>query len=200
MGRRTRVYSILFALLVVIAVLLILYFGLKIFYFDRGVNLWLLILAAAVVACGAFILGYRDLKREQMIRRLYLSDEGIYNFEIGYVPISRIEGSDDFLQLVMFAATSLVEMSYGFEVAGLPDDFEPSLMIATERLRFHRPEGEDGYAVIDQWKGSLVRISSLHGEGEQEVLGTFGNAKDLSLLLDDHWNTRKASDGMPDAR
>jgi len=185
MGRRVRVYAIIgIVLLAVIAVMLILYFGLGIFLFDNMVNFWLMILLAAVVAAAVFVIHYRVLTRERMIRRLYLSDEGLYNFEIGYTPISRIEGGEDAFQLVLFAATSLVEMSYGFEVADLPDDFEPTLMISTDNLRFHRVTGEDGGAVIDQWKGSLQRISSLDEAGSHEKLGSFGNARELALLIE----------------
>ncbi|MDO4851629.1 MAG: hypothetical protein Q4A93_07230 [Actinomycetota bacterium] len=172
--------------LVVIAGLLVIYFSFDVYRGDRGINLLLMLLWMVLIILMIVVLQRRVLKREEIVRRFYLSKDGIYNSEMGYASPAHAGGGDDMLQFVLFAANSLVEMSYGFEVADPPDDFEPTLIITTETLRFHRPEGtEEGGAVIDEWKGTLLRIVTPGDEGSYELLGSYDNARELAFLLDE---------------
>ncbi|GEM_PF-2897847 len=173
--------------LVVIAGLLVVYFSFGVFRGDRGINLLLMLLWVVLVILMIVVLQRRVLKREEIVRRFYLSKDGIYNNEMGYALFPHVDRGDDMLQFVLFAANSLVEMSYGFKMADPPDDFQPTLIITTEKLRFHRPEGvEEGGAVIDEWKGTLLRIVTPGDEGSYELLGTYGNARELAFLLEEH--------------
>ena len=170
----------------VIAILTVVYFAFGLFrYKTTSIDLWLLIAWAIAVIVMITIIHRRNVMREQMLRCFYLSDEGIYNYEIGYAPLSRIEGAVEPIRFALFAADSLVEMSYGFEVADPPADFKPTMIIATEEFDFHRPDGEEeGSAIITKWKGSLLSVDS-EKKKEGEVLGTFNNARELAFLLED---------------
>ena len=73
-------------------------------------------------------------------------------------------------------------MSYGFEVADAPADFEPEFMVSTSEFKVRRTG--DG-AVVSQWKGALHRVvSDADGtRGTYEIAG-FDNAAELAQLLE----------------
>ena len=170
--------------LVVAAVLSVAYFRVGLFRGDGGFDIWLIILWILVAAILLFVLWQRSLTREEIVRRFYVSEEGVYNHEIGYAPFSRIAPDADAYEFVTFAADALVDMSYGFEVAEPPEDFSPTFIISTRVLRFHKLEDdEDGGAVIDEWKGSLLRIGVAGDESTYEVVGPYENARQLARLL-----------------
>lgn len=188
MGKGVRVGIIVEAIVLVAAIVLsFAYFRMGLFRSDKGFDIWLLIVWVLVAAILLFILWSRSLKREEMVRRFYLSDEGIYNHEIGYAPLSRIAADNDAYQFVSFAADSLTTMSYGFEVADVPDDFRPKFIISTNSFLFHSSgEDEDGGAVIDQWKGSLIRVGVPGDEASYTELGSYENVRELARLLEDN--------------
>lgn len=188
MRGHARIHMVIGAIaLIIIAGLLVVYLVLDIFHGDKGINLLLMLLWVALVILMVVVLQRRILKREEIMRRFYLSEDGIYNNEMGYALLPQVDDGDDMLPFVLFAANSLVEMSYGFEMADPPDDFKPTMIITTEKLRFHRPEGvEEGGAVIDEWKGTLLRIVTPGDESSLELLGTYTNARELAFLLDEH--------------
>ena len=188
MGKGVRVGIIVEAIVLVAAIALsIAYFRMGLFRSDKGFDIWLLSVWVLVAAILLFILWSRSLTREEMVRRFYLSDEGVYNHEIGYAPLSRIAADNDAYQFVSFAADSLTTMSYGFEVADVPDDFRPKFIISTNSFLFHSSgEDEDGGAVIDQWKGSLIRVGVPGDEASYTELGSYENVRELARLLEDN--------------
>ena len=188
MGKGVRIGIIVEAIVLVAAIILSLaYFRMGLFRSDKGFDIWLLIVWVLVAAILLFILWSRSLTREELVRRFYLSDEGVYNHEIGYAPLSRIAADNDAYQFVSFAADSLTTMSYGFEVADVPDDFRPKFIISTNSFQFHNSgDDEDGGAVIDQWKGSLTRVGVPGDEASYTDLGSYENVRELARLLEDN--------------
>ena len=90
--------------------------------------------------------------------------------------------SGDAYEFVTFAADALVEMSYGFEVAEMPEDFQPRYMVSTKTFKV-RQTG-DG-AVVSQWKGALHRVvSDPNGTRGTYEIGQFENAAQLAQLLE----------------
>ena len=179
-------------------VVLVVAFVFSIVYFSRGlyhtshlhtvalVALWVLVAAALL-----FVFWSRSLKREEMIRRFYFNRDWIYNHEIGYAPVSQIAPDLDPYELVTFAADSLARMSYGFEVAEAPEDFNPTYLVTSSAFQYHKPYVEDGdeadddsSVVVDRWTGSLVRITDSDDENDYESVGTFTNARELARLLE----------------
>lgn len=177
------------------AIVLVIAAGFTIAFFKMGGfragNIMNVLLVALWVLVGAALLlvfRQRSLLREEMIRRFYLSEFWIYNHEIGYAPIAQIVPDGDVYEFVTFAADSLAHMSYGFEVAETPDDFEPKLLISSNTFRFHLVgEGDDDTsAVIDQWKGTLQKVGrAADGTHTYTALGSYGNAKELARLIED---------------
>lgn len=170
----------------VIIVLALLYFVFGLFAVDRGAIILLLVLFALAVSFIVFGMRQQSRTREDMVRRFYLSEAGIYNYEIGFAPLSRISGGDDSLTLAVFMVDSLAKMSYGFEVAELSGDFQPQLLVDTEELLFHQPEHEDGGTVVDSWKGTLYQVDASGEEDKYEELGVFDNARSLAFLLEEN--------------
>lgn len=157
-----------------------LYLFLGLYRIDRWQS-FLLIALWVVVVIGLFaFFRQRSLVREEMIRRYYISDSWIYNHEIGYAPLEQIVPSGNVYDFVTFAAESLAEMSYGFDVADAPDDFNPKYLVTSQKFSFHR---SGGGIVIDQWKGKLLQIDGDGDDGDE--LGTFSNAGELAVLLDE---------------
>lgn len=186
MGKSVRVGIIVEVIVLVVAVALsFFYFQFGLFRRDHGIDIWLIILWVFVAAVLLFVLWWRSQTREEMVRRFYLSSEGIYNHELGYAPLARVAASGDAFEFVSFAADSLVTMSYGFEVADKPDDFRPTLVISTRAFNFHQLEGDDG-AVVDQWKGALLEVGVPGDEKTYVEIGTYENTKELARLLEDN--------------
>ena len=174
-------------LLVAAAVLTVAYLGFGVFRDDHGFDTWLLLVWVAVIVAFVVILFRRTRTREMLTRRFFLSEDGIYNFELGYAPLPEAIGDNLAFQVVSFAVDSLAAMSYGFEVVEQPQDFEPEMVITTTVLDFHWPEDadENDGAVIDRWEGSLLRIVKPGDWSACETIGTYRNARELALLLED---------------
>lgn len=198
MGKGVRVGIIVEAIVLVAAVALsIFYFRFGLFRTDHGVDIWLIIVWVLVAAVLLLVLWWRSQTREEMVRRFYLSDKGIYNHEIGYAPFSRVAASGDAYEFVSFAADSLTTMSYGFDVADRPEDFKPTLVISTRAFRFHQSgEGDEAGAVIDQWKGSLLSVGIPGDEKTYTEIGSYENIKELAHLLEE--NDVFAGDALED--
>jgi hypothetical protein len=176
------VIVILLLLAAIIYTLCYAYF--RLFVIDHWRNILVLVLwaAVAVVAVAWFVNSSKT--REELLRRYYLSHEWVYNHEIGYARLAQAVPDGDAYEFVTFAADALVAMSYGFEVAEPPKDFEPKFMVSTER--FEVRDTGDG-AVVSQWKGSLHRVVS-DSEGTRGTLeiATFDNAAELAQLLEEN--------------
>ena len=149
---------------------------------DHWRNIVVIVLWALAAAVLAIAFVERSHTREELIRRYYLSREWIYNYEIGYARLSQAVPSGDAYEFVSFAADSLVEMSYGFEVAEAPTDFEPEFMVSTTTFKVrHTGDG----AVVSVWKGSLHRVvSDADGNRGTYEIGSFENAAELARLLE----------------
>lgn len=185
MRRRSLICAIVGALLLVAAlVYTACYAYFHLFVIDHWRNIVVILLWTAVaVALGLWLLD-RAATREELRRRCYLSPEWIYNHEIGYARLSQAVPDGDAFEFVTFAADALVEMSYGFEVAETPEDFEPTLMVSTTTFKVRRTG--DG-AVVSQWKGSLHRVvSDREGHRGTYEIAPFSNAAELAQLLEDN--------------
>ena len=78
MGKGVRIGIIVEAIVLVAAIILSLaYFRMGLFRSDKGFDIWLLIVWVLVAAILLFILWSRSLTREELVRRFYLSDEGV---------------------------------------------------------------------------------------------------------------------------
>ena len=189
MGKGLRAAIVVEAIVLIAALLFsVAYFLMGMYRADHLMDVLFVVLWVLVAGALLFVFWQRSLLREEMIRRFYLSNDWIYNHEIGYAPISQIAPSGDVYELVTFAADSLARMSYGFEVADTPQDFEPNLMISSNIFKFHMVEedGEDASVVIDQWEGALQKAQPDGNGGHTYTeLGTYGNAKELARLLED---------------
>ena len=183
------------ASVVVEIVVLLAAVGLTVAYFffnltrsDRGLTLILIALWVLVAALAPIALSRKNETREEIIRRFYLSEEGIYNHEIGYASFDRAVSSNDAYEFVSFAADSLAEMSYGFEDVDPPDDFKPIFVISTYPFHCHKPEDaeEDDGAITDSWQGALLSVEDPEDESTYKELGTYGDARELAVLLEEN--------------
>lgn len=189
--------------IVIEAVVLVAAFGLSLAYIFFGVDHENLVINIALIILWVFVAGllllvfwWRSLTREEMVRRFFLSNEWIYNHEIGYAPIRKIAPNGDAYGFVTFAADSLAKMSYGFEVADAPEEFHPQFLIASSVFRYHFIGGDEEMGekpdgvVVDQWCGSLQRIEGTEGEADEEPnyeeVGKFENARELARLIEDN--------------
>ena len=149
---------------------------------DRWQNVLLIVLWAALAAALVALFVNRSNLREEMRRCYYLSQKWVYNHEIGYARLSQAAPNGDAYEFVTFAADALVEMSYGFEVAETPQDFQPEYMVSTSVFKIRKTG--DG-AVVSQWKGALHRVvSDTSGTRGTFELGRFDNAAELAQLLE----------------
>lgn len=185
------------AAIIVEVIVLAIAFGFSIAYFQMGwyrsnhvLDVLLVVLWVLVAAVLLLVFRSRSHVREEMVRRFYLSHEWIYNHEIGYAPLSQIVPDRDPYEFVTFAADALARMSYGFEVAEAPADFQPEFLISSTGFRFHMvgegDDPDDKSVVIDQWKGSLQRVTLKEdGSHDYEQVGSYANAKELAQLIDE---------------
>lgn len=176
--------AVALALLVAAVAYTLCYAYFRLYLIDNWRNILLVLVWAAVAIALAAWWVQRSHEREELIRRYYLSPEWVYNHEIGYASLAQAVPDGDAYEFVTFAADSLVTMSYGFEVAETPKDFEPKFMVSTERFEV-RNTG-DG-AVVSQWKGSLHRVVT-DGEGTRGTIeiAPFDNAAELAQLLEEN--------------
>ena len=172
------------AVLVVAIAYTLCYAYFRLYLIDNWRNILLVLIWALVAIVLAAWFTQRSHEREELIRRYYLSPEWVYNHEIGYARLAQAVPDGDAYEFVTFAADALVAMSYGFEVAEPPKDFEPKFMVSTER--FEVRDTGDG-AVVSQWRGSLHRVVS-DSEGTRGTLeiATFDNAAELAQLLEEN--------------
>ena len=184
------------AAIVVEAIVLVIAFVFSILYvvmdWSRTSHvLDVLLVVVWVLVAAALLLLFRSRShvREEMVRRFYLSHDWIYNHEIGYAPYNQIIPDGDAYEFVTFAGAALARMSYGFEVAHAPQNFEPEYLIASNVFEYHLigddEDPDDQGVVIDSWEGTLQRVF-LNNKGAHtyEDAGSFTNAKELALLLD----------------
>ena len=160
------------AALAIVAVVLVVAFAFTAYYFANGlylrahpldavlVILWVIVAAALLVVFRA-----RALSREEVV-----PDRDSY-------------------EIVLFAADALARMSYGFDVAHAPEDFKPTHMLSSMIFKYHLVgedvDDEDKSVVIDQWRGTLQKITRTESDDySYESVGSFSNAKELARLLD----------------
>ena len=182
--RKQHIASAVVAAILLIAAIVftVVYTAFQLYLVNNWQDVVVLLLWASVAVALALMFIERSRTREELIRRYYLSHDWIYNHEIGYAKLSNATSCSNAYDFVAFAADSLVEMSYGFEVAEAPKDFEPEFMVSTRVFKV-RDTG-DG-AVVSQWKGSLHRVvSDANGTRGTFELGRFNNAAELAQLLE----------------
>jgi hypothetical protein len=147
------------------------------------VVLWI---AAAVTLFGLF--QARSHKRQELVRRFFLSPDWAYNHEIGYVPLSEIVHNKPY-DFVLFAGNVLAKMSYGYTVAEAPKDFTPTFLITSSKFSFHlmgeSRDPDEGGVVIDKWSGEVFRVERTEvGELSYSHIEDFSNPRDLAIILD----------------
>lgn len=173
-------------------------------------NMVLVIVWVLVAGIFLAVFWWRSLVREEMVRRFYVSDKWVYNYEIGYAPLGKVITDGDAYGFVTFAADALAKMSYGFEVAENPENFKPRFLITSNEFRFHFSGGDDEMGeeaegvVVDAWKGTLQRIdrssvaNGVEGAKTYSEVGTFGNAGELARLLEDAGVFESDEDQQPE--
>lgn len=161
------------------------YFSNGFYQLNHGYDVLLVMLWVLVAALLLFLLWSRSLLREEMMRRFYISPEWIYNHEIGYAPVKKVMGEGNVYDFVAFAADSLAEMSYGFEVAETPDNFKAEYVVSSRRFRYHHTG--DG-VVIDQWQGVLQKVKRSQNSTDFSlvVVGEYENINQLARLMEDN--------------
>ena len=186
MGKHIRIGTIVGAvLLVAIVALTIAYVGFGVFKGTNHFIIWLLLGWAVLIAVLSFVLYHRSSTREEIIRRFYLSDEGVFNYELGYASYDQAVDQNEAAQFVAFAVDSLASMSYGFETTEPPEDFTPKYVITTNTLLYHWPNNDkESVVVIDRWEGKLLRVVTPDDESSYETIGSFRNGRELASLLE----------------
>ena len=177
--------------IVIEVLVLIVAISFSVFYFQHGFYRMnhgydvILVMSWVLVAALLLTLAWsRSLLREEMVRRFYLSSTWVYNHEIGYAPVSKMTASGNVYDFVAYAAESLAEMSYGFEVAETPEDFKAEYVISSQRFRTHRSE-DDGF-VIDQWRGVMQKVERSEDSDDFSLVevGAFSDANQLARLIE----------------
>lgn len=160
------------AALLVEAVVLVAALALSVAYFVLGLHetnqflsVVLIILWVLFAAILLFVFWSRSMTREEMVRRFYLNSQWIYNHEIGYAPIDKIVPDGDAYEFVTFAADSLARMSYGFEVADVPQDFQPEFLISSSVFRTHTIQTDDDGFVSEEEAAEDVAAAAEAAEG-----------------------------------
>ena len=186
--------------IVIEVVVLVVAFALSVAYllfgFGHGnpvLNVLMIVLWVIVAGVLLFVFWWRSLLREEMVRQFFVADDWVYNHEIGYAPMKRIVPDGDAYRFVTFAADALAKMSYGFEVAEVPEEFHPRFLISSKEFHYHFSGGDeeagekpDG-VVVDHWRGSLEIVQAGAYDMEDYVeVGEFENARDLARLLEDN--------------
>ena len=191
-------HSQLKAAIIVEAIVLVIAVAFSVFYFSMGLYrssraLDVLLVVLWVFVAGALLVVFKQRSnvREEMVRRFYLSHDWMYNHEIGYAPIREIMPDFDAYDFVTFAADALARMSYGFEVASTPDDFQPEYLISTKEFIFHLVEDEEASfeesVVIDDWSGTFHKISlGNNGKHIYTEIGSYADAKELARLIENN--------------
>lgn len=167
----------------------VVYFTMGLYQSSNVLDVMLVVLWILVAVVLLVVFWSRSHVREEMVRRFYLSHDWIYNHEIGYAPLDQIMPERDAYEFVTFAADALARMSYGFEVASAPDDFQPEYLISSKSFSYHlignEDDPDDNSVVIDKWKGTLhsVQVNEQGGHTYTKV-GDYSNAKELARLID----------------
>ena len=169
------------AVLVAAVVYSALYFQNGLFHYENGgVSIVLVLVWALVVAVLLVVLWQRMLVREEYLRNFYVSDETLFNFELGAVPLSDVAPDKDSAKLVEHLHTSLPKLTYGNEPLDPPADFKPTLCVLSRRYA-NGSKGED-------WCGSVQRIQQRDdGHRTFVEVATFENASDLVKALNTAW-------------
>ena len=147
-------------------------------------NIALVLLGIVAGGLLLVLLWRRTLEREMLVRRFFVSPTWIYNHEIGFAPLAQVVPDGDVYAFVTFAANALARMSYGFEVAETPDPFEPQFLIDSRVFLFHTSGDADEGVVIDEWQGTLSRMSPAGSTEEPAKLADFEDAGALARLLE----------------
>ena len=189
MGKSLRVAICVLVAVLAGSLVYVLAFAFGMVGHDRPLlNAIMLLIAVIVIAYLNYTLWNRTLLREALVRRFFMSSEWVYNHEIGYAPLAQIVPDGDAFGFVTFAAEALARMSYGFEVAELPESFEPSVCIDSRIFHYHTASDDpDDGIVVDAWRGVVRKVTGedLNDESSFEDIAPFDDAGELARLLED---------------
>jgi len=179
MGKGLRAGIVVEAIVLVLAIALsVAYVQLGLYRENNGADIWLLMAWVLVAAIALFILWWRSLTREEMVRRFYVSADGVYNHEVGYASLSDVAAGGDAKAFVSYMADTLVNLTYKFDVANVPQGFKPAFIVNT-RLAQIDSQAAGGVDAISQWTGNLVKVGTPGDESTYTSLATFESADEL---------------------
>ena len=165
------------AVLVAAIVYSTLYFQQGLFRYESdGTSIILVLAWTLVVAVLLVLLWQRMLVREEYLRKFYLSDATLFNFELGAVSRAEALDTQDADGLVSYLRKSLAGLSYEGSPLDPPDGFSPTLCVSTRRFS----QGKNG----EDWRGSVQRVKQRDdGHRTFVEIATFENAAELTQAL-----------------
>ena len=171
--------------IIVGAAVLVAAIGYSAMYFQRGLirfehdgfSIILVLVWTLVVAVLLVVLWNRMLVREEYLRKFYLSDTQLFNFELGALPLESAVPQHDADGLVEYLRTAIPKLTYDVSPLDPPADFKPTLCVSTRRYT-SKDSNED-------WRGSVQRVQQ-HDDGRRTFveLATFENAGELKQALE----------------
>ena len=153
-------------------------------YFSQGLagseagDLGIILVIACALALAALMVTTRRrmLVHDDYLRKFYLSDDTLFNFELGAVPLSDVSPGQNANELAAFMGKSIAGLSYDKAPLDPPAGFAPTYCVSTESFG----TGNAG----NDWCGELQRIQRHeNGRRTYEGLGSFANADEFESLL-----------------
>jgi len=139
------------------------YFGFEIVHFNFHLNL--LILWWFVIIFGGLIVYKLEQKRRAEIRTIYiLSDNSIFNFETGVIPIPIGDNLFNTVRKV------IANLRYDFNRQTLPADSKVKMIIFSNDFEYDKKKDE-----IKEWKGWLF------SDGKRMQVNDFNTLLSLTL-------------------
>jgi hypothetical protein len=168
------------AVLVAAMVYSVLYFQNGLFRFESGgISIVLVLVWTAVVAVLLVVLWQRMLVREEYLRKFYVSDDTLFNFELGAVSRAEALPSNDPQGLVAYMRSAIAGLRYEGSPATPPEDFHPALCVSTNRVG-KNAEDKD-------WSGVVQSIQQREdGHRTYVEVASFQNADELVHALEKH--------------
>ena len=158
------------------------YFQRGLLRFDQGgVSIILVLVWTLVVAVLLVVLWQRTLVREEYLRKIYISSESLFNFELGVLPAGDAVAAHDAGALVEQARALLSQLTYEESPVDPPEGFAPAICISSSR--FSSADKDAG-----EWRGTVQRIQQRDdGRRTFVEVGSFENADELERTLDSVW-------------
>ena len=157
-------------------------------YFSRGLvsveggglSIILVMVWALIVAILLVVLWQRMLVREEYLRKFYLADDMLFNFELGAIPVSQAVPSKNASDLVEYLRKTIPALTYDNAPVDPPAGFSPTVCVSSDRYSAGK-SGED-------WRGRVQLIQQRDdGHRTYVEIATFANAAELEQALQKHY-------------